>query len=231
MNSRTVLTDSAAAIVVTCCVVVTVLAVKGASHQPSASFADEREAPGRLVPIPKWEVIDRGGHVLWGPPAALDTLVEFADFQCPYCRAFAVGLEQSLKSEFSGEILFVYRHWPLPYHRLALAAAEAAECAGRQGHFASMHDLLFEKQDSLGLKSFEDFARDAGVPELHSFAVCTKSAWVDSVISADSSSAYRAGGSGTPTFVLDGSRITGGLPDSARLTSLLRQAIRHHASS
>jgi protein-disulfide isomerase len=98
-----------------------------------------------------------GDHVL-GPAHARVTIVEYGDFECPICKQAAPGLKR-LHERFPGELRFAWRHYPLEeVHPHALAAAEAAECAGAQGKFWEMHDLLLENQAHLKRKHLAGYA-------------------------------------------------------------------------
>src|SRR3989344_7242055 len=87
-----------------------------------------------------------------GNPKAKVTVVEFSDFQCPFCRSFWSGAYQQIKKEYvdTGKIKFVFRDYPLPFHPAAQVSAEAAECAHEQGKFWEMHDKIFEEQAKQG---------------------------------------------------------------------------------
>lgn len=93
-----------------------------------------------------------------GPPEASVTVVEYGDFECPYCKQAAPAVKLLLK-RFAGRIRFVYRHFPLEeVHPHALHAAEAAESAGAQGAFWQMHDLLFDNQSHLKANHLRSYA-------------------------------------------------------------------------
>lgn len=101
--------------------------------------------------------IDASDHVL-GSSHAPVTVVEYGDFECPTCKQAAPSVKLLLE-RFDGKVLFAYRHFPLEsIHPHALRAAEAAECAGAQGHFWAMHDLLFANQAHLELKHLTSYA-------------------------------------------------------------------------
>jgi protein-disulfide isomerase len=103
------------------------------------------------------EPVNAVDHVL-GPPNAPVTVVEYGDFECPNCKQAAPAVKVLLDT-FAGRIRFAYRHFPLEQpHPHALPAAEAAECAGAQGKFWEMHDLLFDKQQHLKLKDLHGYA-------------------------------------------------------------------------
>jgi len=110
------------------------------------------------------------GHVL-GPLNASVRIVEFADFECPACRALQRTLRE-LRKRHPGTVAVIYRHYPLAGHFLAMPAAVAAECAAVQGRFESYADLLFEKQDSLNALSWSALAASAGVSDTARFETC-----------------------------------------------------------
>jgi len=97
-----------------------------------------------------------------------------------------------------------YRHWPQPYQAFAHDAAVAAVCAGEQGRFDQMHDLLYLKQAEFGVESFHPFATEIGIRDLRRFDACLRSSSARSVADADVRAAREIGGAGTPTLVIDG---------------------------
>lgn len=99
--------------------------------------------------VSDWPEVLNVGIPLGGPNREV-TVVEFVDFECPFCRQFD-SVMRTLESSRPGTISRVLIHFPIPTHRFALAAAKAAECSAEQGRFAEVHRLLFAKQDSLGL--------------------------------------------------------------------------------
>ncbi len=156
-----------------------------------------------------------------GPADAPVTLVEYGDFECPYCGR-AEDVVRELLSDF-GDVRYVWRHLPLTdVHPRAQLAAEAAEAAAEQGAFWEMHDLLFEHQDALRPSELEGYAGALGLDadrlaeELRSHAHAARVA--DDVDSADLS-----GVSGTPTFFVNGRRHHGAY-DVAGLSASVRAA-------
>lgn len=83
----------------------------------------------------------------WGPEDAKVTIIEFSDFQCPYCQKYAIETLPQIKSEYGDKIRYVFRDYPLPFHSNAKRAAIVASCAGQQGKYFEMHDLLFANQE------------------------------------------------------------------------------------
>jgi protein-disulfide isomerase len=111
--------------------------------------------------------------VRFGSATAPVQLIEFADFECPFCASLHVNLK-ALRDRHPSKVALSFVHFPLPGHRFAKPAARAAECAGEQGRFEAMHDRLFESQDQLGVKSWLEFATDSGVPDLKAFEAASK---------------------------------------------------------
>jgi protein-disulfide isomerase len=106
--------------------------------------------------------VDTADHIL-GSIHAPVTVVEYGDFECPNCKQAAPAVKLLLE-RFAGRVRFAFRHFPLEgVHPHALLAAEAAECAGGQGKFWQMHDLLFENQDHLKLKQLYGYAERLGL--------------------------------------------------------------------
>lgn len=164
-----------------------------------------------------------GDHML-GDPDAPVTLVEYGDYECPYCGRAHNALEEVLR-RMGSEVLYAYRHFPLAeVHPHALAAAQAAEAAGAQGKFWPMHDMLFENQDAL---EYADLLRYADALELdvERFASDLANHTHLEKVKSDFHSGVRSGVNGTPTFFIDGVRFDGKwAPDT--LIAGLRNAIR-----
>lgn len=146
-----------------------------------------------------------------GSPEAPVTLVEYSDFQCPACRAYFPIVEQ-LTEEFGDSLQFVYRHFPLPQHNNAELAARATEAAGMQGKFWKMHDILFDKQDEWAgshnaKEQFMQFAESLDLNK-EQFAGDMNSDIIVEKVKSDFQSGSRLGVNATPTFFLDGERLT-----------------------
>lgn len=138
---------------------------------------------------------------LLGPDVATVRITVFSDFQCAYCAEVSRHLG-AIRQRFPGDVAVVYRHFPLtPIHVHALPAALAAECAGAQGRFAPFHDALFERQDSLGLTPWTQYAAHAGVPDLDEFVECVRHEWYRDRVMEDYEAGLRIGVTSTPTFI------------------------------
>lgn len=154
-------------------------------------------------PVAKWQEMVRDGH-REGPSDAPVTLVQFADFECPYCRTFTLLDLPAVMSQYPEQIQVIHRHFPLPYHRFARPSAVAAECASRQGRFMEMQQKLYELQDSLGLISFIAIARQAGVVDSVAFLDCVGDTKTSEVVERDFQLGMVIGVSATPTLVING---------------------------
>ena len=173
--------------------------------------------------VEDWRTLADGGHA-WGSRDAKVVIVSFFDFECGACRRFALGAERTVKGLFGDRISVVVRHLPLSYHRLAFPAAKASECAADQGRFEEIYELLFRKQDSLGIKSLTSFAREGGVRDLQAFESCMSSPHVEDRISFDKEAAKLAGARATPTVIINGLRLAQS-PTIEELVSIVRNSL------
>lgn len=162
-----------------------------------------------------------GSHVL-GDANAKVTIVEFSDFQCPYCKSFATDTEPQIISTYvtTGKAKIAYRNFPLPMHQYAEMAAEASECAAKLGGndvFWKYHDTLFSKGkgDGTGLdaSSLKQYAADLGL-NTTSFNSCLDSHEMASTVSKDVADGTAAGVQGTPIFFINGKAVEGAQPFS-----------------
>ena len=147
------------------------------------------------------------------------TLYEMSDFQCPYCRAFALGTMPLLEQEYitTGKVRLVYINLPLTsVHANAQAAAQVAVCAARQDRFWPMHDLLFRHQDDWAkLPKPEAFLLalgDSARLDHAALARCLAAKATASEVDADAARARRAGAVSTPTFYVEGGLLEGAAP-------------------
>ena len=214
---RDTVLNAAVVIVATCAVVTTSLAAVRAFRPPPPV------SPPAAVEIKDWRRYAAVGHRL-GPAEAAVTIVEFSDFQCPFCRAAAATLK-SLRIKYNGQVALVYRHFPLErVHSLARPAAIASECADRQGRFESFHDALFAA-DSLRASGWTKLAHQSGVRDTVAFAACLRDPVGGDAVDKDVIAGTELKVRGTPTILVNQYRITGGAqPDI--LDSLIRLALR-----
>jgi protein-disulfide isomerase len=143
----------------------------------------------------------------FGPKFAKVTIVEWSDFQCPYCSRAAPTVER-LRKEYGSDVHFVFRNLPLPMHQNARIAAQAAMAANAQGKFWEMHDQLFANQAALDRASLEHTAEKLGL-DMGRFGRDIDGALVQAQIAADMAAATAAGVRATPTLFVNGRPITG----------------------
>jgi protein-disulfide isomerase len=150
---------------------------------------------------------DISAEHVYGDPDAPVTVVEYGDFECPYCAAAAPVLRQ-LVDESRGRVRLVFRNFPLPgVHPHALTAALAAEAAGAQGGYWPMHDLLFTKQDRLDDRSLRAYAEHLGLDG--DLVVGEAAQQFGDKVEADFSAGLDEGVAGTPTLIIDGQPYAG----------------------
>lgn len=169
------------------------------------------------------------------------TIIEFADYQCPYCRRFHLEVFEDLKKNYvdTGKLRYIARDLPLPIHDRASEAANAARCAGEQTQFWAMRHALIVNAQRLGHDELVVYARELQL-DVPAFVKCLDEKRYDSAIQRDASDATEVGVVGTPTFLLgrsgqvghfDGIKIVGSQPYSvyaAKIKSMLEreQAVR-----
>jgi protein-disulfide isomerase len=160
------------------------------------------------LPAPRVEVAATGPTR--GPPDAKVTIVEFSDFQCPYCGA-AFGTVEQLMQQYAGKVKLVFRQFPLPIHPQAEKAAEASLCAADQKKFWEFHDLLFRNQKKLDASDLKTYAASAGL-DGPKFAQCLDSGDKKKQVDLDLEAGQAAGVNGTPAFFINGVFLNGALP-------------------
>ncbi|MBW2998928.1 DsbA family protein [Candidatus Woesearchaeota archaeon] len=148
-----------------------------------------------------------------GSEEATITIVEWSDFECPFCERFYSGTFQQIKEEYidTGKVNFVFRDFPLSFHKYAQKSSEAAECAGEQGKYYEMHDLLFEKGVKGGESSYKQFAIDIGLNS-EQFDACLDSGRTAEEVKKDMADGQAVGVRGTPAFYINGEFISGAQP-------------------
>jgi len=166
------------------------------------------------------DVSIQGAYTMGSKDAPL-TMVEFTDFQCPFCQRFHVQTFAELKKNYidTGKLRFVSRDLPLDFHPNALQAAQAGRCAGEQGQFWAMRDRMNANPDKLDMSSLADDAQELKL-NVAKFRTCIESGKYKDSIRADSQAAEKIGANGTPSFVLgksksdsvEGELIIGAMP-------------------
>lgn len=189
------------------------LTLAGTRERPAAPIADVVTADDPAV----------------GPADARVTIVEFADFECPYSREAFTTVRQIL-AEFPNDVRLVYRDSPIDsIHPRAREAAKAATCADAQGKFLAMHDKLYQNASALKDNDLRFYAQQIGLDPLL-FEQCMSAPETDAEIDGDIADAQDAGVRGTPTFFVNGARIEGAVPYPI-LRDIVGQIISGGASS
>ena len=164
------------------------------------------------------------GRPFLGPEDAAVTVVEFTDYECPFCsRHFRQTLPDLLR-EYEGQVRYVVRNYPIDIlHPNAQKAAEAVECAYDQDKFWEYHDLVFDNQDSLDTISLKKYAADLAL-DTSEFELCLDSDVKSEVVLQDRLDGREYGVTGTPTFFINGVIMVGAQPLS-RFKTLIDAAL------
>lgn len=146
-----------------------------------------------------------GSSAVRGSREARVTIVEFSDFQCPYCARLDPTLKEVLKA-YPNDVKLVYKDFPLSFHQNARNAAKAARAAGEQGKYWEMHDLIFENFSKLNDAIYKDFATRLNL-DVNKFSSDFSSNKYDALIQQDINLGRNAGVTGTPTLYMNGKRM------------------------
>jgi protein-disulfide isomerase len=157
-----------------------------------------------------------------GPKNAPVTIVEFSDFQCPYCKQAQLTLKQVLQS-YGDNVRLIFKHTPLPIHAEAFKAAQAAACAAEQGAFWEYHDRLFGSGD-LSSETLRKYAVEAGL-QVKTFNLCLDSEVSRTAVLKDMQEARQADVQGTPTFVINGRVLIRGVKGPDEFKKIIDQEI------
>ena len=169
-------------------------------------------------------------NTMLGAAEAPVTVVEFTDYQCPFCKRFIQSTFPQLKRDFidTGKVRWIVRDLPLGFHPNANKAAQAAHCAGDQGKFWEMRDTLFRNNTKLGIEQLSAYAREIGL-DGDAFDACLASDRHQGQIAQDSQEANRIRITGTPSFVIgrtDGDTVSGQLVIGAQAPAVFTAAIQ-----
>jgi predicted DsbA family dithiol-disulfide isomerase len=164
----------------------------------------------RVLREPLRVAVDPGAGAARGPLGARVTIVEFSDFQCPYCARARPALDR-VRETYGDRVRMVYRDFPLPMHPQAAKAAEAGACAGEQGKFWEMHDRIFDNQARLLVPDLKRYAGELGL-EARAFEQCLDSGRHAPDWKRDLEEGARYGVSATPAFFINGRPLVGAVP-------------------
>lgn len=182
-------------------------------------------APDAVPPAPvtqltdeQWKKVTDNAPNVIGDANAEVVMVEFTDYQCPFCGQFWSGAYKDIKANYidTKKIKYISRDLPLSFHANAHVAAQAARCAGDQNKFWEMHDKLFEKQTEWSELSdpkprFEAYAKEIGINS-GTLLSCINDGKYKQAVDEDNTLASEVGASGTPTFYINGKQLVGAQP-------------------
>jgi protein-disulfide isomerase len=156
-----------------------------------------------------------------GGSASPVQVIAFVDFECGACRSFHTTTVSELRESLGDQFSLHLVHLPLPGHRFAKQAAKASECAAEQDRFGPFVDLVMEKQDSIGLKKWDSYAQDAGVPRPGDFEACFSRAGNPAGVDSGVAAARRMGIHATSTVLVNGWQVS--LPDATELQRVITE--------
>ena len=145
-----------------------------------------------------------------GKEEAKVVLVEFSDYECPYSKR-AQPTVQKVLEEYKGEIRYAFFDYPLPFHKNAMKAHEAARCAGEQGKYAEYSATVFDNQQNLGVEGLKGYAKDLGL-DTAAFDSCLDTGKTAESVKQSVQKGSGVGVSGTPAFFVNGIMISGAQP-------------------
>jgi protein-disulfide isomerase len=174
-------------------------------HLPEVTAELKRMEEGNLPLNAETQAAIAQGGVSFGPANAKVQIVEFSDFQCPYCSRAASVVHQ-IKEKYGTKVRFTFRQFPLPMHPNARVASEAALAANSQGKFWEFHDRLFKNQSQLDRAGLEEQAKQAGL-NMAAFKKSLDEHKFAATIDADMKLGEMAAVSGTPSMFINGARV------------------------
>ena len=169
----------------------------------------EEARPGEPQPSEVYKAEVKGAPIK-GAKDALVTIVQFSDFQCPFCSRVEPTIDQVMK-EYAGKVRVAWRNLPLPFHNNAKPAAIAAMAANQQGKFWQMHDILFKNQSALSADDLAKYAQEIGL-NMGKFKAALEDKKIAADIEADSAMGGKIGARGTPAFFINGHFLSGAQP-------------------
>ena len=202
-------------------------AVAGTQGQGGAGQQAGAQPPATSIDNAKFEEIVKAGRHVIGEENAPVTIVEFSDFQCPFCGRFFTDALPQIKKEYieSGKAKLVYMQFPLTsIHPDAMNAALASECAAEQGKFEAYHDALFANQTALSVDSLKKYAADMRL-NTGKFDSCLDSQKYKAQVDADTNLATSNGINGTPGFFINGALLSGAQP-FANFKTVIEEALK-----
>lgn len=201
-------------VLVVCALVITAFVIR------KEFFPNEPEP--EIQQVENWQQLELNGHRLGSADAAVQ-IVEFFDYQCPFCKSVQPNVS-AVRKRYPDNVSVNFEHYPLSSHEYAFEAAVAAECAGRQGKFKSYHNLLFDHQEQLGDLQYDNLALEAGIDDTTSFNKCVVDQQTANIVEKGLDLADRLDINAIPAFIINDKLITGALSEQ-HLDRLIQVAI------
>jgi len=199
-------------------------------NKAKAAYIDglRKKANITVFLMPPVTSVDTAGAYVRGPRDAEVMVVEFADYECPYCEKVNPYMQQ-LRKEYGDKVAIVFKDFPLPMHHKAQKAAEAARCAGEQGKFWEYHDVLFYSGGALGVPQLKEHAR---VLKLNGeqFDQCLDNGEMAAAVKKDLEEGKSMGLTGTPSFFVNGHFFSGAV-DYGLVRQMVEQQLAVNAKS
>ncbi len=199
-------------------------------NKAQAAYIDglRKQANITVLLMPPETSVDIAGSYVRGPRDAEVMVVEFADYECPYCEKVNPYMQQ-LRKEYGDKVAIVFKDFPLPMHHKAQKAAEAARCAGEQGEFWKYHDVLFNSGGALGVPQLKEHARVLKL-DGERFDQCLDNGEMAAVVKKDLEEGKSLGLTGTPSFFVNGHFFSGAV-DYGLVKQMVEQQLAVNAKS
>lgn len=180
--------------------------------QTQQGATDPSDVGSQIAGLQRYEIPIEADDPILGPMDAPITIVEFADFQCPYCVRYFEQTYPQIVAQYGDQVRFVFKNFPLnSIHPDADPAAQAAECAREQGMFWEFHDLLFGGTQGLGQAAYEAYAQELGL-DVAALNACLEEGRYAEAVNQDLALGQQLGVSSTPTFFINGIALVGAYP-------------------
>jgi len=193
------LNDIFTVILVLCAIIVTALVVK------KEMFSNDSTV--KIQTVNNWQSLITGGQLI-GKKNAPVVIIEFTDFECPYCKTLSKNLYIILK-RYNGEVALVVYNFPLNIHVHAYKLAVAGVCAAIQNRYEAYYNSIYDYQDRYKEMNLSDIARVAGIKDTMSFINCTQNKAIASIVNNEIEKGKQIKVEGTPTLIIDGKMIVG----------------------
>ena len=201
--------------------IVTLLVVVGGGvyllrdlKQHVSAVTTSTDRPSAPESVEHWPTLVREHNAAQGPRDAGVLLIEFSDFQCPFCKRYSDGARRELIARYGDDVRMVFKHLPLEQiHPQAMSAAIAAQCAQREGRFWEVHERFFAQPDALDVEAVIRVGESLGMGS--SYVDCVMRQDTRREVEQDVEDARQSGIQGTPTFVVNGKVLVGAQSSSA----------------